>query len=94
VSEEGRRRTQMMEESSDGFRIAEFDLELRGPGEFMGTKQSGLTGFKIASLVRDQKLLFEARAAATALLQNDRKMELPENKPLRRAIEKVTESLH
>ncbi|MFZ4403761.1 MAG: ATP-dependent DNA helicase RecG [Pseudobdellovibrionaceae bacterium] len=64
VSDEARQRVEMMERSTDGFAIAEFDLQLRGPGEFLGTRQSGLAGFKLASLVRDQDLLQLAREAA------------------------------
>ncbi len=71
VSEEGRARTRMMEETTDGFKIAEFDLEMRGPGEFLGTRQSGLPGFQMANLVRDFKILEEARRAAFEILQKD-----------------------
>lgn len=79
VSEEGRQRTEMMEKTTDGFKIAEFDLELRGPGEFMGTKQSGLSGFKLANLVRDMKILQEAREAAFEVLRKDPKLAYVEN---------------
>ena len=51
-------------ESNDGFRIAEVDLEVRGPGEIIGTRQSGLPVFKYANLVRDRKALEVARAEA------------------------------
>ncbi len=74
VSEEGKQRTEMMEKTSDGFKIAEFDLEMRGPGEFMGTKQSGLAGFKLANLVRDMQILQDARAAAFEVLKRDPKL--------------------
>ncbi len=79
VSDEGRQRTEMMEKTTDGFKIAEFDLELRGPGEFMGTKQSGLSGFKFANLVRDIKILQEAREAAFEVLRKDPKLAYLEN---------------
>lgn len=71
VSEESRERTAFMEKTTDGFKIAEFDLELRGPGEFMGTRQSGLAGFRMAHLVRDMELLQEARQSAFEILQKD-----------------------
>jgi ATP-dependent DNA helicase RecG len=74
VSDEGKQRTEMMEKTSDGFKIAEFDLELRGPGEFMGTKQSGLSGFKLANLVRDMQILQDARSAAFEVLRRDPKL--------------------
>jgi ATP-dependent DNA helicase RecG len=83
VSEEGRQRTEMMEKTSDGFKIAEFDLEMRGPGEFMGTRQSGLSGFKLANLVRDMQVLQQAREAAFEVLRKDPKLSYLENQLLR-----------
>lgn len=83
VSEEGKQRTEMMEKTSDGFKIAEFDLEMRGPGEFMGTRQSGLTGFKMANLVRDMAILQQAREAAFEVLKKDPKLAFQDNKGLR-----------
>lgn len=71
VSEEARERLSIMEETTDGFVIAERDLEIRGPGEFMGTRQSGLPGFKMANLVRDQKILEAARKAAFDIVETD-----------------------
>lgn len=86
VSEEARQRTQWMEETNDGFKIAEYDLELRGPGEFLGTRQSGLPGFRLAHLVRDVVILQEARQAAFQIFQKDPKLENPENKILRQEL--------
>ena len=83
VSEEGKQRTEMMEKTSDGFKIAEFDLEMRGPGEFMGTRQSGLSGFKMANLVRDMAILQQAREAAFEVLKKDPKLAYQDNKGLR-----------
>lgn len=83
VSDEGRQRTEFMEKTTDGFKIAEFDLEMRGPGEFMGTKQSGLAGFKMANLVRDMKILQEAREAAFEVLQKDPKLKNADHEKLR-----------
>lgn len=83
VSEEGKQRTEMMEKTTDGFKIAEFDLEMRGPGEFMGTKQSGLSGFKLANLVRDMMILQEAREAAFEILKQDPQLKKPEHALLR-----------
>lgn len=71
VSEEARERTSVMERTNDGFEISEFDLEFRGPGQFLGTKQSGLPGFKLAHLVRDQEILQIARDAAFEILRED-----------------------
>jgi ATP-dependent DNA helicase RecG len=83
ISEEARLRTAFMEKSTDGFKIAEFDLEMRGPGQFMGTRQSGLPGFKMANLVRDVAILQEARAAAFEVLRKDPSLKLAENQALR-----------
>lgn len=83
VSEEGKARTAMMEKTSDGFKIAEFDLEMRGPGEFMGTRQSGLAGFKMANLVRDMAILQQAREAAFEVLRKDPKLSFQDNAGLR-----------
>ena len=66
-----RERLQIMEETNDGFKIAEKDLEIRGPGELMGTRQSGLPVFRIANLVRDQMVLNAARKEADRLLDTD-----------------------
>lgn len=63
-SEDAARRLKVMEETEDGFRLAEADLEIRGPGDFLGTRQAGLPDFRVASLIRDQKILERARRAA------------------------------
>ncbi len=83
VSEETRDRVTFMEKTNDGFKIAEYDLEIRGPGEFMGARQSGLPGFKMANLVRDFDLLKKARDAAFEVLEKDPKLKFLENKLLR-----------
>ena len=63
----GRERLSIMRESSDGFVIAEKDLELRGPGEVLGTRQTGLVQFRVADLVRDADLLPQVQQAAARL---------------------------
>lgn len=83
VSEETRDRVSFMEKTNDGFKIAEYDLEIRGPGEFMGSRQSGLPGFKLANLVRDFAVLKQARDAAFELLTKDPKLTFIENKLVR-----------
>ncbi len=70
LSHHGRCRLQVMRESNDGFEIAKKDLELRGPGEVLGTRQTGLTQFRIADLMRDQDLLPKVRDAAQLILQD------------------------
>ncbi len=69
--DQARERLRVMEETNDGFRIAEKDLELRGPGEFLGTRQSGLPDFRAASILRDGALLREAQEDAAAWLGAD-----------------------
>ena len=69
--EEARRRLDIMVKSNDGFRIAEEDLNIRGPGEFFGTRQSGMPDLKIAHIVRDAKLLNVARGEAFSLIEKD-----------------------
>lgn len=68
LTEEAQRRLNAMCETSDGFRIAEVDLEIRGPGEFFGTRQHGLPGLRVASLIGDQVLLSQARRDAFAAI--------------------------
>lgn len=83
VSEETRERVEFMEKTNDGFKIAEFDLQIRGPGEFMGAKQSGLPGFKMANLVRDVEILKLARDHAFEILAEDPKLQKKEHALLR-----------
>lgn len=83
VSKEGRARLKAMAETTNGFKIAEIDLELRGPGDFLGTRQSGLPEFQLASLVEDQDVLSLARDKAFELHQKDPTLEQPENQQLR-----------
>lgn len=68
VSEDGERRLSALVRTNDGFQIAEMDLELRGPGEFFGTRQAGLPSFQVASLIRDRQLLEAAKREAVAVL--------------------------
>ncbi|MGH7496843.1 MAG: ATP-dependent DNA helicase RecG [bacterium] len=83
AGENTRKRLQTMVETNDGFRIAEVDLELRGPGEFFGTRQHGLPELKIADIVSDSKLLFAAREEAFALAKQDPQLRKPEHAAVR-----------
>ncbi len=83
VSDEARLRLEFMEKTLDGFKIAEFDLEMRGPGEFMGRRQSGLTGFRMANLVRDVQLLTQAREAAFEVIKLDPNLSRADHQPLK-----------
>ena len=89
VSDEARARVEFMEKSTDGFKIAEFDLEMRGPGEFLGTRQSGLAGFKMAHLVRDFQILLQAREAAFEILKKDPSLKFPDHKYLKEELYKA-----
>jgi len=71
ISPEGERRLDAMVKTQDGFEIAELDLELRGPGEFFGTKQAGAPSFRVANLIRDRKLLELARAEAHRIVTGE-----------------------
>ncbi len=71
LSEDGEKRLRVMEATSDGFRIAEADLEIRGPGDFLGTRQAGMPDFRVANILRDGSLLEKARRAAFDLLEGD-----------------------
>lgn len=73
-SPEAVERVSFLEKTNDGFKISEFDLELRGPGEFLGVRQSGMPGFKLANLVRDIPILEQARSAALELFDRDPKL--------------------
>jgi len=69
--------------TNDGFEIAEVDLKLRGPGDLMGTQQSGVLNLQIADLVKDRDILQLARHEAMKLLKKDASMTLPEHQTLR-----------
>ena len=89
ISEEGKARMKAMQNSRDGFEIAEEDLKIRGPGDFMGTRQSGLPVLKIANLLRDIKILDVARKEAFALIDRDPNLENPANQPLKNTIHRL-----
>ncbi len=69
-SEDGKKRLEVMRSTTDGFKIAEADLEIRGPGEFLGTRQSGMPDFRVANILRDGRLLEEARQDAFAYAES------------------------
>lgn len=82
LTSDGRKRLETMVRTTDGFEIAEVDLHLRGPGDLQGTQQSGLVGLKLASLVKDEKILKLAREFAYRTLDEDPRLEKPENQPM------------
>ncbi|NVN91542.1 MAG: ATP-dependent DNA helicase RecG [Desulfuromonadales bacterium] len=83
LTEDGEKRLRVMESTGDGFRIAEADLEIRGPGDFLGTRQSGMPDFRVANILRDGALLEQARQVAFGLLDRDPELQSKENIPLR-----------
>ena len=89
ISEEGKARMKAMQNSRDGFEIAEEDLKIRGPGDFMGTRQSGLPVLKIANLLRDIKILDVARKEAFSLIDRDPNLENPANQPLKNTVHRL-----
>jgi ATP-dependent DNA helicase RecG len=86
LSEDAQRRVDAMVETNDGFKIAEVDLQLRGPGEFFGTRQSGLPEFRVADLLRDAAILEEARREAQAIIAEDPQLRQPAHGGLRQAL--------
>jgi len=89
LSEDSKTRLQTMTSTNDGFEIAEVDLKLRGPGDLMGTQQSGVLNLKIADIVKDNELMKIARNYASALLKDDPQLAKPENLPVRKTYAQV-----
>jgi ATP-dependent DNA helicase RecG len=80
---EARERMKTMVQTANGFEIAEKDLELRGPGEIEGTRQSGVLNFRLASIVHDKAILETAKKMAEEMVEKDPELLLSENNPLR-----------
>ena len=89
LSNEARTRLQTMVATSDGFKIAEVDMKLRGPGNLTGTEQSGILNFKIADLTKDAQMLQKAREAATQLLRQDPQLNLPAHKAIAQTYQNI-----
>ncbi|MEN9640626.1 MAG: hypothetical protein RLZZ262_2495 [Bacteroidota bacterium] len=89
MSEESQKRMQTMVETNDGFKIAEVDLELRGPGDISGTQQSGSLNLKISDLAKDQLLLSQARESVLELTDQDPDLLAPENECIVRQLRKI-----
>lgn len=85
-SDESQKRLEAFVGTTDGFRLAEVDFALRGPGELFGTRQHGLPPFRVADLLRDAEILEEARRDAQALIAADSELALPEHALLRRMV--------
>jgi ATP-dependent DNA helicase RecG len=83
LSQDAKTRVQTMTRTSDGFEIAEVDLKLRGPGDLMGTQQSGVLNLRIADIIKDTEILKIARSYAMQILKSDPNLILPENNPIK-----------
>jgi ATP-dependent DNA helicase RecG len=89
LSKDSRTRLETMVRTNNGFEIADIDLKLRGPGDLMGTQQSGVLDLLIADLAKDGRILTESRAAAQAILNEDPELTRPEHGNIRRHIESL-----
>ena len=87
LSEDAKMRISAMVSTNDGFEIAEIDLKIRGPGDLMGTQQSGSLPLKIADLVEDYELMKQARESVFSLLKHDPKLEKPQNANIKKTYE-------
>ena len=92
LSEEAKTRVKTMVETTDGFKIAEVDLKLRGPGNLMGTQQSGVLNLKIADLIKDGEILHLARKTAIKLLEQDPNMQQESNGLIKKAFNEMTKT--
>jgi ATP-dependent DNA helicase RecG len=90
LSKDSKTRLETMVRTNNGFEIADIDLKLRGPGDLMGTQQSGVLDLLISDLAKDAPILQEARAAAQRILHQDPKLEQPQNANLRRHIQSLS----
>ena len=89
-NENSKKRIKAMVETTDGFKISEYDLMIRGPGDVLGVRQSGMPDFKIANLVKDEKILIAARLKASKLIEEDPELCKHENYSLRKKVEKFS----
>jgi ATP-dependent DNA helicase RecG len=92
LSKEAKLRMETMVGTNDGFEIAEVDLKLRGPGDLMGTQQSGVLDLKIADISKDSQLVILAREIAVKLIESDPTISDPTNRYIRDEISKIVRS--
>ena len=92
LSSEAKTRLKTMVETSDGFKIAEVDLKLRGPGNMMGTQQSGVLNLRIADVVKDSPILYNARNAAIDLLKEDPNLLKSENNQIHKTFAEISKT--
>jgi len=92
LGENAKKRLETMCDTNDGFKIAEVDLRLRGPGDIMGTQQSGLLNLKLSDLSRDAQIVALAREKARELLESDPKLEAEEHQRLASRLRQLLKS--
>jgi ATP-dependent DNA helicase RecG len=89
LSADSRKRMETMVRTNNGFEISEVDLQLRGPGDLMGTQQSGALDLLIADLGKDTAILEKARASAQAILESDPELSLPQHQRIKTQIDSL-----
>lgn len=88
-NEEAVSRFKILCSTNDGFKIANADLEMRGPGDFFGTRQHGLPSLKVADIITDTEILMRSQNAAASVIKNDRDLSNPENRKLRKQVDSM-----
>ena len=92
ISNDAKKRIDIMTKTNDGFKIAEVDMELRGPGNLLGTQQSGLLNFKIADIINDKEILKHSRNDAKLIIKNDPELKNLENKEIKKEFNRINET--
>lgn len=92
LGENAKKRLETMCDTNDGFKISEVDLKLRGPGDIMGTQQSGILNLKLSDLAKDSQIVQAAREKASELLEKDPNFEEKEHQPLARKLRKIIQA--
>ena len=92
ISNDAKKRIDIMTKTNDGFKIAEGDMELRGPGNLLGTQQSGLLNFKIADIINDKEILKHSRNDAKLIIKNDPELKNLENKEIKKEFNRINET--
>ena len=92
LSSDARKRIKTMTNTNDGFKVAEVDMEIRGPGNLLGTQQSGLLNLKIANIITDKEILESARKDVKEIISNDKKLIKSQNKVIKEEFDKKTKN--
>ena len=92
-SEQAKKRFKAITDTSDGFKIAEYDLKIRGPGDVLGTRQAGLPQFQLADLLRDEQVLLLARRVAKQVLTEDPQLTSAKYQSLNKQLTSFTDTI-